>query len=267
MNTEQRNEYARGVFRKPPIGFTLACAAAFGVGTAATIHFSRSMCCEMEMPGGRTMSMMWMRMGGQTWFASATSFLLMWLAMMIAMMMPSALPTFLRSRQAIAETEERKSTKTAILMTVGYFAMWLAAGAGVYVMGVAFAMLAMRWELFNRMVPTLSGALLIVAGATQFTRWKMSRLVRCRNPLACEPSANTYRSGWHCGLKQGFDCVICCSGLMLALLLLGAMNLAVMAAVTAVITAERFVSQPQWIARASGAIAIITGALMMARLF
>ena len=49
------------------------------------------MCCEMEMPGGWTMSMMWMRMPGQTWFASALSFLFMWLAMMVALMLPSAL--------------------------------------------------------------------------------------------------------------------------------------------------------------------------------
>ncbi len=45
----------------------------------------------MEMPGGWTMSMMWMRMPGQTWFASALSFLFMWLAMMVALMLPSAL--------------------------------------------------------------------------------------------------------------------------------------------------------------------------------
>jgi predicted metal-binding membrane protein len=49
----------------------------------------------MEMPGGWTMSMMWMRMPGQTWFASALSFQSMWLAMMVTMMMPSALPMFL----------------------------------------------------------------------------------------------------------------------------------------------------------------------------
>jgi predicted metal-binding membrane protein len=54
----------------------------------------------MEMPGGWTISMMWMRMPGQTWAASATSFLLMWLAMMVAMMLPSALPTFLKTKRA-----------------------------------------------------------------------------------------------------------------------------------------------------------------------
>ena len=51
---------------------------AFIASVAATVYFCRSMCCQMEMPGGWTMSMMWMRMPGQTWLASATSFLLMW---------------------------------------------------------------------------------------------------------------------------------------------------------------------------------------------
>ena len=49
----------------------------------------------MEMPGGWRMSMMWMRMPAQTWAASAASFLLMWLAMMVAMMLPSAMPMML----------------------------------------------------------------------------------------------------------------------------------------------------------------------------
>src|SRR6266446_2037966 len=82
-----------------PAEFIGVCVLAFVAGVSATVYFCRSMCCEMEMPGGWTMSMMWMRMHGQTWAASATSFLLMWLAMMVAMMLPSALPTFLKQNR------------------------------------------------------------------------------------------------------------------------------------------------------------------------
>src|SRR3989475_7746866 len=82
-----------------PAEFIAVCVLAFVASVSATVYFCRSMCCEMEMPGGWTMSMMWMRMHGQTWFGSATSFLLMWLAMMVAMMLPSALPTFLKTNQ------------------------------------------------------------------------------------------------------------------------------------------------------------------------
>ena len=96
----------------------------------------------MEMPGGWTMSMMWMRMPGQTWFASAISFLLMWLAMMVAMMMPSALPTFLKTRRQRASLCQ---------MASGYFAVWLAAGLGIYAArsGALAKMVAMESESFE----------------------------------------------------------------------------------------------------------------------
>src|ERR1043166_1760566 len=127
-----------------PAGFIAVCVLAFVAGGSATAYFCRSMCCEMEMPGGWTMSMMWMRMPGQTWFASAIGFLFMWLAMMVAMMMPSALPTFLKTRRPWA---------SLCSMTSGYFVVWLANGVGIYALGVAFAAAAMRWETFSRIVP------------------------------------------------------------------------------------------------------------------
>ena len=81
------------------------------------------------------MSMMWMRMPGQTWFASALSFLLMWLAMMVPMMMPSVLPMFLKTR---------RHWTSLCYMASGYFTIWLAAGVGIYVCGEEFATVAMQ---------------------------------------------------------------------------------------------------------------------------
>src|SRR5436190_835333 len=121
-----------------PAEFITVCGLAFVAGVSATVYFCRSMCCEMEMPGGWTMSMMWMRIPGHTWLASATTFLLMWLAMMIAMMLPSALPTFLKTRRAAAALS---------LMAIGYFAVWLVSGVEIYAFGVAFPAAAMRWRI------------------------------------------------------------------------------------------------------------------------
>jgi hypothetical protein len=47
-----------------PVEFITICLLAFGASVAATAYFCASMCSEMEMPGGWTMSMMWMPMDG-----------------------------------------------------------------------------------------------------------------------------------------------------------------------------------------------------------
>src|ERR1017187_10374176 len=83
---------------KMPATFIMICFLAFVISITITIYFCISMGGEMPMPGGWTMSMMWMRMPGETWTASAAMFMLMWLAMMVAMMLPSALPMLLNFR-------------------------------------------------------------------------------------------------------------------------------------------------------------------------
>src|SRR2546427_2118915 len=233
-----------------PAEFIAVCVLAFVAGVSATVYFGRSMCCEMEMPGGWTMSMMWMRMRGQTWFGSAISFLLMWLAMMVAMMMPSALPTFLKTRRQWA---------SLCYMASGYFAIWLAAGVGIYALGVAFAPVAMRSELFSRAVPLLSGASLIAAGAIQFTRWKMTHLLRCRSPFGCASSCPQHETSFQLGCKQGMACCVCCAAPMTIQLALGIMNPLLMIVVAIVIAAEKLLPRLEITARLVGIAAIFAG--------
>jgi predicted metal-binding membrane protein len=230
--------------------FIAFCALTFAASVWATAHFCRSMCCDMEMPGDWTMSMMWVRMRGQTWFGSALSFLFMWLAMMVAMMMPSALPTFLKTRRQWA---------SLCSMASGYFAIWLAAGVGVYFIGVAFATLAMGSEWISRAVPWLLGATLIAAGAIQFTRWKMTHLLRCRLPFGCAISCPQDETGFRVGCKQGFACCVCCAAPMTIQLVLGIMNPMVMIVVAIVIAAEKLLPRPVIVARLVGLSAIIAG--------
>src|SRR5262245_8087682 len=175
MTDQRKHEYSAGGGEATlPAEFIAVCILAFAASVWATAYFCRSMCCEIEMPGGRPMSMMWMRMPGQTWAASATNFQLMWLAMMVAMMLPSALPMFLNTKRAPVSLS---------VMAAGYFAVWAAAGVGIYAVGVAFAAAAMRWEIFSHAIPVLYSVALIAAGAFQFTRWKMTGLLRCRSPF------------------------------------------------------------------------------------
>jgi predicted metal-binding membrane protein len=241
-----------------PAEFIAVCVLAFVAGVTATVYFCHSMCCEMEMPGGWTMSMMWLRMPGQTWFASALSFLLMWLAMMVAMIMPSALPKFLKTRRPWA---------SLCYMASGYFAIWLAAGVGLYALGVAFAAVAMRSELLSRAVPWLLGASLIAAGAIQFTRWKMTHLLRCRSPFGCACSCPQPETSFRIGCKQGAACCVCCAAPMTLQLALGIMNPLVMIVVAIGIAAEKLLPRPAIVARLVGISAIIAGVASFCAVF
>jgi len=69
----------------------------------------------MPMPGGWTMSMVWMRMPGQSWPEAAASFIGMWVVMMVAMMLPSLAPMLWGYRQAVGSTSE---TRKAWLTTL-----------------------------------------------------------------------------------------------------------------------------------------------------
>jgi predicted metal-binding membrane protein len=222
----------------------------------------------MDMPGGWTMTMAWMRMPGQTWLASAGMFLLMWLAMMVAMMLPSALPMLLASRRALQTQGAARAGLSTVLAAGGYFFPWMVAGGVAYIIGAEIALAAMHSVAFSRAVPVLSGATLVLSGCIQFTPWKRAGLCRCRDPLACRGSPDSdLRSGWRFGVRLGASCVICCSGLMLVLLVLGVMDLAVMAIVAVVIALEKLFPKPEPIIWLSGLAAMAVGLVMLMRAF
>ena len=239
----------------------------FAMSAVATIYFSRSMSDGMAMPGGWTMSMMWMRMPGQTWTATAGMFMLMWLVMMVAMMLPSAMPMLLNSRQAFGAGCRTKTGLAVTMVAIGYFLVWMAIGVAVYATGVVFALATMRWSEISRAVPVLSGAALMVAGCLQFSEWKMTGLRRCRSRASCANHQMLPRvaSAWHHGLIEGAACAVCCSAPMLALVVFGAMNLSAMIAVAVVIAMEKLAPKPELVARSAGAMALIAGVLMVAR--
>ena len=165
-------------------------------------------------------------------------------------MLPSALPTFLKTRRPCA---------SLCYMASGYFAIWLAAGAGVYAFGVAVAAVAIQSESFSRAVPWLWGASLIAAGAIQFTRWKMTHLLRCRSPFGCAISCPQHGTGFQLGCKQGAACCLCCAAPMTIQLVLGIMNPLVMIVVAIVIAAEKLLPRPVIVARLVAISAILGG--------
>jgi predicted metal-binding membrane protein len=215
----------------------------------------------MPMPGGWTMSMAWMRMPGQTWPGAAAMFLGMWIAMMVPMMLPSLIPMLWRYRRAVG----RPGGLTA-LVGLAYFFVWTVIGMAVFPLGAALAAIEMRQPALSRAVPILTGVVVLLAGALQFSPWKARHLACCRESPGCGRTLPTgARTAWQHGLRLGLHCGHCCAAPMAILLALGIMDLRAMVIVTVAITAERLAPAGERVARAIGAVAIGAGLILIAR--
>src|SRR5205823_1404477 len=153
-------------------------ALLFAASAAVTIVWCASMSAmgEMPMPGGWTMSMVWMRMPGQTWPGAAASFLGMWVVMMVAMMLPSLVPMLWSYRHAVARTSETRLGRLTALVGVGYFFVWTVCGIAAFPLGAAVAAIQMQQPAVARAVPIAVGVVVVIAGALQFTAWKAHHL-------------------------------------------------------------------------------------------
>ncbi len=243
-------------------------ALLFAAGSALTIVWCAGMSAmgEMEMPGGWTMSMAWMRMPEQTWFGVAASFLGMWTVMMIPMMLPALMPMLERYRQAVGGKGAARLGRLTLLAGAGYFFAWAMFGVVAFAAGAALAAVEMDQPALARAVPTAAGVLVLIAGALQFTHWKAHRLACCRE--APEPSRTVPAdagTAWRHGLRLALRCGSCCANLMAILLVSGAMDLRAMWAIAAAIAAERLAPAGERVARASGAIIVVAGLLHTAR--
>jgi predicted metal-binding membrane protein len=221
---------------------------------------------DMLMPGGWTMSMAWMQMPNQTLAGAAVSFLGMWVAMMAPMMLPSLVPSLIRYREAASTTEVKRMGWLTTLVGMGYFAVWTGIGMVVFAVGFALSMAEMQNANFSRAVPTIVGVLVLVVGALQLTAWKARRLACCRKTPASDRlvPANA-ATAWRHGLHLGINCGYCCFGLMLIVVVLGVMDLRLMAVVTVAITAERLAPNGHQVARAIGWLVVAAGLFLIAR--
>ncbi|HSB97235.1 MAG TPA: DUF2182 domain-containing protein, partial [Spongiibacteraceae bacterium] len=235
---------ARRIVAAP--AFIVSAVLLFIISTAATIYGCASMTSMegMPMPGGWSMSMTWMRMPGQTWLGAAAVFLGMWIAMMVAMMLPSLLPILSCYRRAVEQSAMHWSRPTALL-GAGYFFVWMLLGIIIFPLGIAVAALTMQYEALARAVPLVAGAVVALAGALQFGAWKAHHLACCRPvPLragkiaAHSPIVSSNSGAWHYGVRLGIHCCCCCANLTAILLVIGVMDLRVMAIVSLAITAE-----------------------------
>jgi len=191
----------------------------------------------------------------------------MWVVMTVAMMLPSLVPMLTRYRQTVARTNETHLGRLTGLVGAGYFFVWTVYGMAAFPLGAALAALEMQEPALARAMPFTVGVAVLMAGALQLTAWKARHLACCREApgLAQTPLPDDASTAWRHGLSIGLHCSYSCAAPMLILLVIGVMDLRVMAAVTAAITAERLAPAGDRIARVTGAVVVAAGFVLTAR--
>ena len=195
---------------------------------------------------------------------TAAAVVLMWSVMMAAMMLPGAVPMVLLFAQLARRGGGSRAT------TWAFAGAYLLAWAGFSAIAAALHWLLQRIGLVSPMMvstsPTLTAALLIAAGAYQFTPLKAACLTRCRSPLAFLMAE--WRKGiagaFIMGLRHGAYCIGCCWALMALLFVVGVMNLPLVAMLALAIAAEKLTPWGEWIARGVGIVLILGGGWVLA---
>jgi predicted metal-binding membrane protein len=147
-------------------------------------------------------------MGMGSGLGSLSFFVVTWTVMMVAMMLPSALPAAL-GLDGLAP----------LAFAVSYVTVW-----GL----VGFAAFAAY-----RGIHAAAAGVVFAAAIYQLTPLKRRCLARCRNDLRSDMNGVT------AGLRYGVHCLGCSAGLMLVLLVLGAMSVTWMLVVAALVFVER----------------------------
>jgi predicted metal-binding membrane protein len=124
----------------------------------------------------------------------------------------------------------------------------------------------MRHPALAQAVPLLIGVVVLLGGAVQFTAWKSYHLSSCTK----EPGGRHIQPGdmfaaWRHGLRLGFHCVCCSAGLTAILLVVGVMDLRMMAVITAAMTVERLAPSGEHVARVIGMLVITAGLFLVMR--
>jgi predicted metal-binding membrane protein len=246
-------------------GFYFVSATVFLSAAALTAWFNHAMSMTMPMPGGWSMSMMWMEVASGS-PGQFLVFIAMWVSMMIAMMLPSTLPMLLLYRRVARFRGDSHLSFRVWLVGAGYFAAWAGFGALVCFLGALVSRMAMGGAHLSQAIPVAGGIALISAGVYQLTPWKGACLRHCQDPvsLLSHHLGTQAQSAFTLGLHHGAYCTGCCWGLMLIQLVLGIMNIYVMLAIALVIALEKLLPAGKRLANWTGIAAILIGAVLAA---
>jgi len=197
------------------------------------------------------------------WLVEAGLFLLTWTVMMAAMMLPSIVPFTVGVSRLMRPREAGRSGTVA--MTTAYVLLWAGTGILVYPAWRGLQQIGARP---TDVAVRVGAVVLIAAGVYQFTPLKRVCLRRCRSPvfLVMQHGQRATRSrlgAFQAGIQHGSYCLGCCWALIVVLLAAGAMSLAWMGAIAAVVALEKTSKRGETISTALGGVLIAAGVLLL----
>ncbi len=217
---------------------------------------------------------------------SISLFTASWTTGMAAMMFPAITPMVLMYNRLVTNRENNKDSQSSVtiqeeergkvsssfpslkvIIFVGcYLLVWAATGIAL-LLGWSVVMNSTILTTANTvLIQYLYGALLIIAGAYQFTPLKRICIGYCESPMSF--FMRRWRDGTfgavNMGVYHGIYCLGCCWAYFLLMVALGWMNLLWMGLFAGIIFGEKMWSRGIWIARAAGIGLTVVGILVAA---
>jgi predicted metal-binding membrane protein len=202
----------------------------------------------------------WLKQGDMT----AGVFLVMWVTMMVAMMLPTTAPIVLAHLGVVRRRGE--DAWTTLIFVGGYLLVWSAIGLAALVAYKAIARIDAD-AAHSPWLVLVAGAVLLIAGAYQFTPWKRACFNHCQSPLAFVATHDFGRGpigALTAGVVHGVYCLGCCWALTSVLLAVGLMNLVWMAGIFAIFVVEKSWRHGLVVAKIAGVVLVVLGGAVIA---
>ena len=186
----------------------------------------------------------------------------MWAVMMAAMMLPTMVPTLKSYEDLMISADGTRVGWIGLLL--GYSIIWVTFSALI----TAFQLILLSLGLVDMMGKVksiwISSALLIIAGAFQFTRAKEVCHGICHSPMSY--FLGNWKIGFNGGLRMGLGlgafCVGCCWLFMVLGFAGGVMNFLWMGLATLFMVIEKLPAIGHYVIKPMGAVLIASGVLL-----
>lgn len=187
----------------------------------------------------------------------------MWAIMMAAMMGPTFVPTMRAYEDLITSANGSRAGSVGVVL--GFFVVWVGFAGLIAFAQYTLIEVGLLTAMGQSVSKYFSAALLLSAGAYQFTALKDRCLDHCRSPTFqfLAHWRTGFSGGVYMGLHHGAYCVACCWGLMVIGFVGGVMDLIWMGGATVMMTLEKLPQIGRYLTRPLGFGLIAWGVLTL----